>query len=501
MFFAAFMISSQNVIKIKLFTCTITKNFYFCAEISKSMKKFALYLLILGLLFNLSCKKEEPGAPAAIAIPAGIIQSISITDGQQNVGVYDTIVVVANYFFNSHTTLSNGEVIGVRVGSITLTDNGESVPVQYDVANNRIRIYPKNIFKENAEPYTLNLNFNVYRYDGSTPVICETTAQTSFKYNFSTKLYGGAAGISELNIAQCYPAINQYHYLPKESSTGFLVLKPSTEIYINTDRWEHFVKFYRKDVEIFSSAAQYDQTTHTFTFDTPQDLSPETIYSYTLFQKPKDSNAQDQVSTVFQVHFRTSKYNTFQEKWSTFSSSSVYESLIYSTVHSFSVVFTLGEALDKYEEKALDGLIRFSKDTSDYNYKKEKFMYDGFALYGYTLEKDTRNSLYKIPPLNAFFLTERHECLTQQQIISDEAPTIVNSPDTLTSYVYIAMYLDWTILKNEIEQKTSGIGMNNYENMVMQEGYKIYVGEDVLSNYHAQYYARNKMTSDVMFNW
>ncbi len=468
------------------------------------MKKIVFYLLISGLLFNLSCKKEESAStPEALDIPNGIIKSCSIIDGQQNVGVYDTIMVFPNYMMNSHVTLSGGQLITINVESIKLTHKGDSIPVDVKLFANYIRICHEAPFKDNGEPYVLDIKFGIYQYKNSIQVPCETNSQTEFIYNFSTKSYDGAVAISASNIAQSYPAIDQYHYLPKESSEGFLTLKPSPQIYINTDRWEHFVKFYRKDVEIFSSSAQYDQATNTFTFNTPQDLSPETIYSYTLFQKPKDSQVQDQTTKVLQVYFRTSKYATFKDKWATFVSGTTSRIRVYPIHHAFKVDFTMGEELDAYESKWLNGLVRFSLDTSDFCYQYDKPIYEGLSASGYTINYGSRNPLIAIPPLNDLYVTGNVIYLTQQQIDDDNAPAFAVKPDNLYSYVYIDFYHDIDNILDQINQKAI---KTDYDIMVWNIGdgqYESLEGSDAdkFKNVHAQYYVGNKMTSDIKFNW
>lgn len=473
------------------------------------MKNLITYSLLLGLILVFSCKKEEIDKP--ITIPNGIIKSISITDGQQNFSVYDSILVIFNYPNDYRTPIGNGQALKIAIASVTLTNNGEAVPFQYDIINKHvgdnvdsIRIYPKNTLKDDEGPYVLDINFNVYRYEGSNPIICETTSQTAFKYTFNTKQYTGAAGILESDIEQSYPATNQYHYLTKESSEGFLKIKPSKDIYINTDRWEHFVKFYRKDGEIFSSPAQFNPSTNTFTFSTPQDLSPETIYSYALYQKPKGSSDASQTTQVFKAYFRTSKFATFKEKWATFKPSEIKRIWVYSTIHAFSVDFTLDEELDAQEEKAFIGSIRFAADTSDRTYKNIKFKYDGLATSGYNLKFAERNPLHGIPPINAYTLIEKKRSLTPQQVAADNAPTLTSEPNTLRTNIYIAFYLDGVELTNQIWHK----GMekwNAYDNAVIKEGVYMYETfpdfKDMFNRTHAQYYVGNKMTSEVLFNW
>lgn len=473
------------------------------------MKKLITYSLILGLILIFSCKKEEIDKP--ITIPNGIIKSISITDGQQNFSVYDSILIIFNHRYNN-SFYSDGQPLKFKIASISLTNKGESVLFQYDIINksqgdliDSIRIYPKSPFKDIADPYVLEFNFNVYRYEGSALTICETTTQTAFKYTFYTKQYTGAAGILESDIEQSYPATNQYHYLTKESSEGFLKIKPSKDIYINTDRWEHFVKFFRKDGEIFSSSAQFNPSTNTFTFSTPQDLSPETIYSYSLYQKPKGSTDATQTTQVFKAYFRTSKFATFKEKWATFKPSEIKRIWVYSTIHAFSVDFMLDEELDTQEEKAFIGSVRFAADTSDRTYKFRKFIYDGLPTSGYKLEwTNIRNPYYGVPPINAYTLVEKKRCLTAQQVETDNAPTLTSEPNTLRTDVYIAFYLDGVELSNQIWYKGQA-EWNTYDKAVIAEGNYMYEtfpdSKDMFNRTHAQYYVGNKMTSEVLFNW
>ena len=465
------------------------------------MKKFVLFLSTASLLLSVSCKKDIEGH---MTLPKEIINSISIVDGQQDVSVYDTVSVVSNFYLDSPNILPDGkQVIGVTVRSITLTNQGELVPIQYNVVNKTIHIYPTNTLKDNVEPYMLEISFNTYRYDGGTPVLTETITKTDFIYHFYTKVYNGAAGISESDILRAYPAANQYHYLPKESTEGILTLKPSTKIYINTDRWEHFFKFYRKDSEIFSSSALFDHATNTFTFNTPQDLDPETIYSYALFQKPKGSNDPQQVTTVFQAYFRTSKYSTFREKWNSF----VITSPIrwYETPEGnskFGISFSLEEGFDRYEEMDLTGLIRWDVDSSYFGYQKNKFAYDGLASSGYSIE-DGRDPSLNIPPLNAFYVNQNNYLLSSDQIDQDLAQPLPTQDITLISYVGIAMLDDIGSIIAQIYSKNHST-WNSYDEEVYNNGnyeWGIFDTNELFKNVHVQYYVGDKKTSDITFDW
>lgn len=432
------------------------------------MKKLITYSLLFGLILVFSCKKEEVDEPTTL--PTGIIKSISITDGQQNYGVYDSVLVILNYPHDYRYFISDGKAIKIAIASITLTNNGEAIPLQYDIINkdvvdkvDSIRIYPVNPLKDNVEPYALEINFNAYRLDGPTPIIFNISSQTTFKYTFKTKLYSGATGISESDIEQSYPAINQYHYLPKESAEGIVKLKFSNSIYINTERWEHFVKFFRKDGEIFSSPAQFNPSTNTFSFSTPQDLSAETIYSYALFQKPKGSTDATQTTQVFKAYFRTSKFATFKEKWATIKPIRFYRIRPHTI---YGIDFTLAEELDACEEKAFIGLIRFSADTSDINYKDRKYMYDGLASSGYSLQKSGRNPLHTVPPLNAIYVNENKSGLTQQQIEEDNAPPIAPKENRLRTDVYLAFETDKYEIDNQIWYKSEN-DRNIYDKTVL----------------------------------
>jgi len=470
------------------------------------MKQSIVYFLLLGLLLNLSCKKEEVDEP--ITIPNGIIKSSSVADGQQNVGIYDSLLIVLNYPIEYPASIGDGKAITIKVTRVTLTKNGEEVPFDLEVKNkihsdliDSLRICPIDIFNENDGPYVLNLSFNVYHFEDKS--LAKVISQTDFSYTFHTKQYSGAAGISESDIEQCYPAINQYHFLPKESTEGIIKLKPSKDICINTDRWEHFVKFYRKDGEIFSSPAQFDPSTNTFTFSTPQDLSVETIYSYALFQKPKGSTDATQITQVFKTYFRTSRFATFKEKWATFKPIRFYKIPLYMTIPIYGIDFTLAEELDACEEKAFIGLIRFSADTSDINYKDRKYMYDGLATSGYTLTNARRNPLHAVPPLNAIYVKENKEVLTQQQIEEDNAPAIAPTENKLRTDVYITLSIDTNDIDNQIWYKPEK-DRNTYDNTVLSKGNYSYVLTPtvlVLDNTHAQYFVGDKMTSEVLFNW
>lgn len=475
------------------------------------MKQLTTYVLLLGLLLNFSCKKEEVDEP--ITVPYGIIKSASISNGQQDVGVYDTLVFILNYPYSFGTSVGNNQAIQIDNANATLKNNGENVLIDIKVINkvsynnvDTILICPQTILKENGGPYVLDLTFNVYKREkGGDYVPCNLTTPSNFKYTFYTKQYNGATGISESDIDQSYPAINQYHYLPKESSDGFLKLKPSKDIYINTDRWEHFVKFYRKDGEIFSSPALFNPSTNTFTFSTPQDLSPETIYSYALYQKPKGSSDASQTTQVFKAYFRTSKFATFKEKWATFKPSEIKRIWVYSTIHAFSVDFTLDEELDAQEEKAFIGSVRFAADTSDRTYKFRKFIYDGLPTSGYKLEwTNKRNPYYGVPPINAYTLVEKKRSLTPQQVEADNAPTLTSEPNTLRTDVYIAFYLDGVELSDQIWYKVQA-KWNTYDKAVIAEGNYMYETfpdfKDMFNRTHAQYFVGDKMTSEVLFNW
>jgi hypothetical protein len=197
---------------------------------------------------------------------------------------------------------------------------------------------------------------------------------------------------------------------------------------------------------IFETDITYDGDNGLIEYDMPANLDNETIYQLEIL---KISNNQE--SILFAYHFRTSMFNSFNEKFSVFNYSSILRDYIGPAMHKLIGYYDLPEYFDEFELIPYKGLIQFELETKTPYY--DKFLYP--VLYEHidlleevdfqksTLLSENEKNLVvssedreaynidldkyiSIPPLECFNIFQNTEkiILMEENISANDAPAI-----------------------------------------------------------------------------
>lgn len=279
--------------------------------------------------------------------------------------------------------------------------------------------------------------------------------------------------LDSLDIQVCYPLVNQYHFLKNEYPKGLIKLKRNRrDLFIPpvfSENDELLVKIKGKEGE-FVVPAIYHEKSLLVEYDMPKNLINEQIYKFELFKKNKTTGKS---VTYYTYYFRTSQYNTFEEKFNgLFPNKMLIPYLVQVYVNVFDLWSPLelstNEVIDSFE--SVNGLLlEFEFDTADNLWYKENYskLYNLIKSGTYSLINPTEP--YAMAPTKYFkFLTNRDlnlSKLSEDQIKTGEAERI--------SYKYC--YLDY--LGNRIfdtymfDIQTAIIKKKNFENMTDEERY------------------------------
>lgn len=312
---------------------------------------------------------------------------------------------------------------------------------------------------------------------------------------------GSNFSIDTSQVEYAYPWPYQYHFLKNETTRGVLKLKNSTKQNFNAKGFTFFVRYTSTLGESWDVNATYDPANLKFIFQIPSDnLENQKIYKIEFIAM----DAKKSLSVFLTYHFRTSMFNTFEEKInSIFYSRNGFLSLYCPCIDYIGSVmllkhFRIQEVFDKAEGKAYDGLVRFNayRDTSSrWVYRMYEY-YDNFEKS--TVDKNFRsNSPIKIPPTNAIKFNSNclAPLLNNSQINSGIADNYIGADDNFQRLEFDLIFQlqsDWCTISKLVNQIQSP---NQYDLIIRK--YENYYGGysgGVPYKFHIYYYAGDLIT-------
>lgn len=252
-------------------------------------RKIGFSTLTLALCFGLtiallaSCSEDED---STLTLPELFAEGSATID----VAVNDTITLEFSSVFRGFDTTyyvtSNQSLYEAKLVSISLGD------LAFDsatVSTNLLKIWSKELLPPSA---TIDLTIDIQWWDENNALVETITKQ----YEITT---AGESFPMEV-IAGTYPVDRQYYFLKDEYDKAFVALErlPSDVSSLSVSWYDS------SDKLMHSSGVTKNTDKNRLDFDLPQ-LENESIYAYELYQDN---------SLLKRVDFRTSKYNTFDQK-------------------------------------------------------------------------------------------------------------------------------------------------------------------------------------------
>jgi hypothetical protein len=351
----------------------------------------------------------------------------------------------------------------LAVDDVSLKKNNNAIQATVIQTDRFVEIAPKQ-FLEGQVTYTVAVDVHWERKQGTVwkPLLKNGAKITESKqFTFSTKTLGNTSQIIQDNIDYTYPIVNQYHFLPREHGNGFVKLRTGLQNELfSTIGVELKARFTTPGQDVLEVPVVFNTQNSTATYPIPDGLLNETIYKME-FARVSNSNAESE--TIFETHFRTSMYNTFEEKLNSFSFDYVYPWEFASGTSALRKIFDADEGAEKFDlaesqSESVVGVccnIGRSKGTirmemlAEGNWYKEVVypkVYSGYKNAGLHVSRDT--SVIGVPPLNAVGIAQEDVSLSDEMIKANVAPrhTAFNLAWIM---VPVVVHSDWTNFKNQ----------------------------------------------------
>ena len=273
-------------------------------------------------------------------------------------------------------------------------------------------------------------------------------------------------------IEYAYPSPYQYHFLKNETARGVLKLKLKSKssasgiMSINSTVSIFKVRFSNTSGQSWVSNVTHTPGERKFVFQIPtSELENQKIYKIEYIV------VSGGTETVFlSYHFRTSRFNTFAEKFNTING--LWDGQRYDSGIELARFFKMAENFDIAEGRKCNGLVRFEAiSNSSKFFNLFDWFYNGVKSSQCILQRQNSDKLIMIPPLNAIILdqTKLSNLLSEQQINSNNA-TDVDIVENRLSYLLSKYFTsDFYAAKSQLYQATD---INSWEQELLQTPFK-----------------------------
>jgi hypothetical protein len=194
--------------------------------------------------------------------------------------------------------------------------------------------------------------------------------------------------IPDENVVYCYPVKNQYNFLPKEYGQGYVRLRVGQSYLFPAATGEtkltYVARFEQASGARVEVPVSYNSAQAQVNFAIPAELAGQTVYKFTFVRKPQsgagvDSNVQRSTvsvdageagnevnvasnslegtltqnieKSIYNSGFRTSKFNTFNEKWAALTAPQDLFDIAIGNIAMIGKAFTAQESFDDFEIK------------------------------------------------------------------------------------------------------------------------------------------------------
>ena len=367
------------------------------------------------------------------------IADITPTKDAKDVNVFAVPQVGFNMPIDKNFTIEedNGtKTYRLKLEEYTVKKNGTPIlgSMSWNTTNDLVSFNAAEVLPQNSD-LTLNVKVSFQEYsNGAWKTIYDNgqIATENETVNFTT----GAApnNIPITNIAYCYPVFDQKYVYQNESKQAYVVLKQGQSYLFELKPGQAQKAFYKTGSKTINGALTYSPSLKKVSVDMP-DLERNKSYNLTLMtletQLEANNNLKESYQTqnldsetsvetknnelketitggqgieLLQYNFKTSQYNTFQEKMAVKKPKQTLVEIIYSDVHALHSINNSSEPFDEIElignTKTLNiPLVTTEAILDDNYYKNEIFplIYKGYPLESdLTLNRNT--NVLGVPP-------------------------------------------------------------------------------------------------------
>ncbi len=355
----------------------------------------------------------------AFNIPVG--QVFDITDLENKKHIFRA--VLDEFVVKQDATVLAGELIWNEANDLVVFDGTEILP-----GKKKLNATARLSFEEK-----INGVWTKVKHEGK---IVEEIISTDFTTDEAPDY------IPDHNVLASYPIRQQFNFLPKEYNKGFIQLKDGQAyLFEQGADWEQKVRM-TSTAGFVESSVRYDKSKKLVEFDIPTGFVNAQVYQWEILNMPTqivriDANLRKvetkmlsggestatlttktlegnldrkEVSVLFANAFRTSKYNTFQEKMKNTQLKPASRLSVDVNVFQLAAFITGDELWDLYDvtgvtgQKPLIELEAVTQGNEWYETTVFPLVYDGYPLSGFIRLRSRDPLLYGVPPIrNNYF--------------------------------------------------------------------------------------------------
>ncbi len=452
------------------------------------------------LTIGKECEIEGGGSPVQ---GIEVIAEVTPNDGSTDVNVFNSAQAVFNMpigkVFELENLDGNKEAFKIELGHFHVKD-GENILKGSLEWNAEKDVVAFNSFEILPPEKQLNLDVQVSFKElknGTWQTIMDNgqTVIESLKTMFTT---GKAPDYIPMeNVLYSYPLPMMFNYYQNETDIGYIQLDKGQDYLFNPGaEWKQIGRFADKQGNKYEFSFTYAAVDKKVNFIRPANLQNNTIYSFELVNVPSkikaavDKNViakiekkelrlegqkDEDISTVemttkdaegtidalaekniFGTSFRTSLYNTLNDKLNAMQLSSYLRYYIYPSVHNL-YIYNNGDEM--FSDQEVDGaenyapIIQFSANLDNNWYRQliDPLVYESYPYEGLEIGWRDKEEL-GIPPVKAvgIFQYPLEPKLTEDQLING----IINTPPLWVGFSYkLPYYMDKDYF--ELKQKAA----------------------------------------------
>lgn len=462
---------------------------------------------VLGGLVSGNCKfkltigEECQMVGGSVLASIKVIEEITPAEGSSNVSVFNSPQALFNIpvdktfelmDYDGVTKYFRARLESMKIydGSTELRGNADGNSTKDVFAFNSHDILPP----EKTLRVKVNIVFEEWSGNAWRPVIVDGKIQGESK-EASFRTGTAPDHIPASNVAYSYPVMNQFNYFKSEHGLNYVTLIKGQPYLFDSEggKWRQEGRVtIAGEGRSTSIAISYDGEKKQVNFSIPQSIENNTVYNLQFLRVPARANAdvdanvttvlnttEDESGTVeiasktaqgsrenlqekeiFGSLFRTSVYNTFNEKMQTFNFSQGGTWPIANGVHELTTSFKTDELFDKLEIQGKEGmkpLIGFKALLGDSYYRETIYPlnYLGYPIHPQVQITNWRNTEEMgVPPVNGIFIgqSERDRMLLEANKNSSDAPGFSGS-GTLVYFQPYYYYMDY----HELKQKSAEV--------------------------------------------